>query len=270
MRDGAAVAPLVDLQNISVRFGGLRALDDVEIFLLSGEVTGLIGPNGAGKSTLLNVVGGSQRPTTGHVRYGGRDITAAPAHARARLGVARTFQTVCVASRLSALVNVRLGGFQTVRSGLLSDALGLSRRRVDERRLARRVDVLLDLVGLSAHQDVPAGDLPLGLQRSVELARALCAGPRLLLLDEPASGLDSAETASLADVLLTVREELGTTLLLVDHDVGFVTGIADYVYVLDFGQLIAQGEPGAVLHDPVVEAAYLGTGKGVGHAVARS
>jgi ABC-type branched-subunit amino acid transport system ATPase component len=129
--------------------------------------------------------------------------------------------------------------------------------------------VLLDLVGLSAHRDVPAGDLPLGLQRSVELARALCAGPRLLLLDEPASGLDSAETAALADVLLTVREELGTTLLLVDHDVGFVTGIADYVYVLDFGQLIAQGEPAAVLADPVVERAYLGTGKGVGHAAAR-
>ncbi len=270
MRATPAVTPLVELAHISVQFGGLRAVDDVNLFLLSGEVTGLIGPNGAGKTTLLNVVGGSQPPTTGRVRYGGADITAAPAHARARMGVGRTFQTVCVASRLSALVNVRLGGFQTVRSGLLSDALGLSRRRSDERRLARRVDVLLDLVGLSPYRNVPAGDLPLGLQRSVELARALCAGPRLLLLDEPASGLDASETAALADVLLTVREELGTTLLLVDHDVGFVTGIADYVYVLDFGQLIAQGEPDAVLRDPVVESAYLGTGKGVKHAAARS
>ncbi|HVW31760.1 MAG TPA: ABC transporter ATP-binding protein [Acidimicrobiia bacterium] len=269
MREARAVTPLVELDDIGVQFGGLRALDDVNLFLLPGEITGLIGPNGAGKSTLLNVVGGSQAPTTGRVGYRGADVTRAPAHARARMGVARTFQTVCVASRLSALVNVRLGGFQTVRSGLLSDALGLSRRRSDERHLERRVDVLLDLVGLSRHRDVPAGDLPLGLQRSVELARALCAGPRLLLLDEPASGLDSSETASLADVLLTVREELGTTLLLVDHDVSFVTGIADYVYVLDFGQLIAEGEPRAVLADPRVEAAYLGQGQGVDHVAAR-
>lgn len=270
MRYDSAVTPLLALDDVSVHFGGLKALNGVSLFVLPGEVTGLIGPNGAGKSTCLNVIAGSQRPTFGRVGYRGRDITRVPGHARGRMGIARTFQTVCLSGRQTTLVNVRLGGFQTVRSGLFSDALGLSRRRGDERQLQRRVDVLLELVGVSEYRNVPAGDLPLGLQRSVELARALCAGPRLLLLDEPASGLDSDETATLAQVLRTVREELGTNLLLVDHDVSFVAGLADYVYVLDFGELISAGEPGEVLNDPVVESAYLGTGRGVGHATARS
>ncbi|GGP11197.1 ABC transporter ATP-binding protein [Nonomuraea glycinis] len=246
---------MLAVQGVSVAFGGVRALSEVTFEVPDGQVCGVIGPNGAGKTTLFDVVTGLRRPDAGRVRVGGEDMTGLSAVRRARGGVRRTFQRPQVFGRLTVADNVlaaldwRGGG-----GGLLADLGGWPARRRLERERRTRVAQVLELCGLTEVRDAYAAALPVGRRRLVELARALADRPRLLLLDEPTSGLDADQTARLAEVVAA----LDTTVLLVEHDMGFVMGACDRLVVLDLGRVIASGPPERVRDDPAVRAAYLG------------
>ena len=251
---------VLSVHNLSVRFGGLQALDLVTIDVLDGELVGLIGPNGAGKTTLFNCVSGLQEPTSGTIRLGDRDVSDLAPHERAAQGLGRTFQNVQLFSELTVLDNVLVAsehgeepGFGVVGSILRGPG---ERRR--ERYWRERAGAALELVGAADLAHRLARELPLGLARRVELARALAGLPDLLLLDEPASGLDARETREFADILAGIRAELGLAVLIVEHDVPMVLRISDRIYVLDFGKVIAHGPPAQVVADPRVVAAYLG------------
>jgi branched-chain amino acid transport system ATP-binding protein len=246
------------------RYGGLVAVHDVSIRADAGEVVALIGPNGAGKSTLFACLAGSEHPDAGRVLLGGADITRRSADARARMGLGRTFQRLAVFSSMSVADNLGVGAENRtsrptlLRVGALLLAI-LGFPVVDEKRHQRRVEEVLELLGLGEVRDVPAGRLPTGTLRLVELGRALCHDPKVLLLDEPASGLDSAETAQLQRVLRDVAAA-GVAVVLVEHDVDLVFDVADRVYAMAEGRLIATGSVEQVRHDPAVLAAYLDPG----------
>ena len=238
--------PLLQISEVTVRFGGLRALDAVSLAAEEGVVTGLIGPNGAGKTTLFNVVTGLQTPASGHVALDGRDITGLPVHRRARRGMARTFQ------------RLEIFGSLTVRENVLAavDIRRLwSRERVDGQREAEEV---IQLVGLSEHAEQPANTLPTGLARLTELARALASRPRLLLLDEPGSGLDTAESENFGRLLGRLADA-GLAVLLVEHDMDLIMDVCSWIHVLDFGVHLMSGTPDDVRSDLRVQEAYLGT-----------
>ena len=243
------MAPLLDIDTISVSFGGLLALDRASVEVEPGRVTGLIGPNGAGKTTLFNVITGLQQPASGRVRLDGADVTTAKRHIRARLGIARTFQRLEPFGSLTARENVLV-------------ALEMRRRWAVERYDCVKVaDELLEQVGISAVADRKVDSLPTGTARLVELARALGTSPRVLLLDEPSSGLDGDETEALGRLLLELAGT-GLGILLVEHDMSFVMGTCAYINVLDFGRIIARGTPNEIQVDPEVQRAYLGTTAG--------
>jgi branched-chain amino acid transport system ATP-binding protein len=233
------------VEGIDVRFGGLAALDAVDLHADAGQVTGLIGPNGAGKTTLFNVITGLQTPTGGRVLLDGADITTRKPHERARLGIARTFQRLEVFGSLTARENVMVAA---------DSRRAWSGEKLDSRRVA---DEILDRVGLLDVADEPVDAMPTGLARLVELARALAARPRLLLLDEPGSGLDQHETDDLAALLVALAAD-GIAILLVEHDVELVMRLCAEIFVLDFGRLIARGTPGDIRANRAVQAAYLG------------
>jgi branched-chain amino acid transport system ATP-binding protein len=233
---GAALA----VDGVTVHFGGVAALSGVSLQAEAGAVTGLIGPNGAGKTTLFNVITGLQRPNSGSVSLGGADVTRTRTYRRARLGMARTFQRLELFSTLSAADNVRVGLEAGARSGPPSEALSL-----------------LERVGVREEAAAPVSSLPTGSARLVELARALSTNPKVLLLDEPFSGLDEHESATLGRLLTSLAAE-GRAILLVEHDTDLVLQICSTVHVLDFGQVIASGPPDAVRRDPAVQEAYLG------------
>lgn len=237
--------PALEVERVAVRFGGVQALAGVDLTAQAGRVTGLIGPNGAGKTTLFNVVTGLQPPTSGRVRVAGRNVGRLSPYRRARLGMARTFQRLEVFGSLSARDNI-LAAAEFRR--------GWSRDRTDPRQVAEGI---IDQVGLRAVADDRVDAMPTGLARLVELGRALATRPRFLLLDEPSSGLNSAETKTLGDLLGELAHG-GMAILLVEHDMDLVMRISDPVYVLDFGKIIAVGTPGQVQADPEVQAAYLG------------
>jgi branched-chain amino acid transport system ATP-binding protein len=243
--------PVLAVEGVSVRFGGVQALDAVSLTAAAGAVTGLIGPNGAGKTTMFNVITGLEAPGSGRVTLVGRDVSGLSAHRRARLGLARTFQRLEIFGSMTARQNVLAAA--EFRNGWSRDA------RVDAGAVA---DEILRRVGLSAVADARADALPTGLARLVELGRALATRPSLLLLDEPGSGLDSTETEALGDLLLDLAAD-GMAVLLVEHDVELVMRICDTVHVLDFGRRIASGVPAEVQADPAVQAAYLGAEAGV-------
>lgn len=250
--------PLCDVRGVTVRFGGVTALDSVSMELLEGEFVALIGPNGAGKTTLFNVLSGIQRPASGDIIYRNQSINALDPSERARLGVGRTFQTPQAFGSLTVLDNLLLPGWLPRFGGVFTDLIpvpGAGRARRAARDRARGVAAVL---GIEDTLDRYPSELPLGKRRLIELARALCAEPRLLLLDEPASGLDADETRRFAELLLRVRDIFKLTLLLVEHDMQLVLGVADYLYVLNFGKLLAAGDPNTVVSDPAVVAAYLG------------
>jgi len=252
------VTALVEVRDLSVDFGGLKALDSIDLDVPNGSIVGLIGPNGAGKTTLLECVAGFQRPTTGRVSYAGRDVSRLTPAARAAIGIVRSFQDARLFPGLTVHQVLALAQERRRPSRLVSGALALSGSRRRERAKASRADELVEAFGLTAHVDKLVGELSSGLRRATDLACAVALEPDLLLLDEPSAGLAQAEAVALGPVILRVRELTGATLVVVEHDMPLLMGLADLVAVLDAGRLIAYGPPAAVRTDPAVIEAYLG------------
>jgi branched-chain amino acid transport system ATP-binding protein len=252
------MAPLLQADGVWMSFGGVHALSGVSFTLRQGEILGLIGPNGAGKTTLFNCITGVVPGYRGTIHYDGRDLRYRKPHQRARLRIARTFQNLELFDELSALDNLVLPLDAFSRRGVIGDLLRLPTTVFDERKTQEKARAILHFLDLHSYADAPAGDLPVGLRRRLEVGRALCLEPRLLLLDEPAAGLDARETADLARLLASVRARFEVTMLVVDHDMALIMRICNRIYVLDHGQIIAEGPPEQIRDDPHVVRAYLG------------
>jgi branched-chain amino acid transport system ATP-binding protein len=249
---------LLALDGVSLAFGGLQAVEQVSFGVTPGTVKAVIGPNGAGKTTLFNLVTGFLAPQTGYIVFQGQEIQGRPPHWIARQGIARTFQLVQLFDHMTVLENVMVGRHRLSRAGLLAGALQFPWTRIEEKVIRQKALEALEFVGLADRGNQSAAVLPLGFKRMLEIARALAAAPTLLLLDEPASGLDAVETDRLKDLILELRRQ-GITILLVEHDMGLTMEVADEIAVLNYGKLIADGPPRAIQKNPEVIAAYLGT-----------
>ena len=251
---------LLGVSGLAVRFGGIVALDDVSFDVEEGEICGLIGPNGAGKTTLFNCLSRLYRPQRGDIRFAGRSLLDCPAHRIAALGIGRTFQSPALFDSMTVLDNVMVGAHARGTGTILADALALPAARHDERALGETARGMLAAVGLAAIAEQPVASQPFGTRKRIELARALASHPRLLLLDEPAGGLNHEEVAELATLIRQIRDRFTVTVLLVEHHMGFVMGLSDKVVALNFGRVIAQGTPDEVRNDAEVGHAYLGLG----------
>jgi branched-chain amino acid transport system ATP-binding protein len=248
---------LLEVDNVTLRFGGVTALDEVAFHINEGEILGLIGPNGAGKTTCFNVMTGVYAPTSGQVRFNGQQLSGMKRHRITKLGIARTFQNIRLFSTMTALENVLVGADAAHRTGLISALFRLPRHRHEEAAGHARAMELLRFMGLEKRADELAANLSYGDQRRLEIARAMATGPQLLCLDEPAAGFNPAEKVELMELIRRVRDQ-GFTVLLIEHDMRLVMGVTDRIVVLEFGRKIAEGKPEEIRENPAVIAAYLG------------
>ncbi len=258
----ATVDPVLRVEGLTLAFGGVKALNGVGFDVLPGSITTVIGPNGAGKTSLFNTISGFYRPQAGSVFFEGKDITRLPAPERARLGLARSFQNIALFRGMSVLDNIKLGRHCQLKTNIFQSLFYLGAARREEMELRADIEArIIDFLEIDHIRHAPVASLPYGLQKRVEMARALAMQPRVLMLDEPVAGMNREETEDMARFILDVNAEWGVTVLMVEHDMGLVMDLSNHVVVLNFGQVIARGGPAEVQANPEVIRAYLGSGE---------